>query len=204
MLQYAMVCYSILWITGVWKWRIVGGGEDRRHISRGSPLRPQQPAAGAPLPRFRLRLSSRSCHGGWGVYHARVFLCTRTGTEVGGCAGRRTATMGCRELTATAPRPLSALPPFFVRLTARWASRACRVAFFAAPAPLSPSTYTPLPLSAKTKAGGGRNTHLHLLSRDCKIKKGSARKIGGANNNTGPSPIAHWLKAYFTKYWPIA
>jgi hypothetical protein len=33
MLQYAIVCYSILWITGVWKWRIVGGGEDRRYIN---------------------------------------------------------------------------------------------------------------------------------------------------------------------------
>jgi hypothetical protein len=29
-----MVCYSILWITGVWKWRIVGGGEDRRYINK--------------------------------------------------------------------------------------------------------------------------------------------------------------------------
>jgi hypothetical protein len=28
-----MVCYSILWITGVWKWRTVGGGEDRRYIN---------------------------------------------------------------------------------------------------------------------------------------------------------------------------
>jgi hypothetical protein len=28
-----MVCYSILWITGVWIWRIVGGGEDRRYIN---------------------------------------------------------------------------------------------------------------------------------------------------------------------------
>jgi hypothetical protein len=34
MLQYANVCYSILWITGVWKWRIVGGGEDRRYINK--------------------------------------------------------------------------------------------------------------------------------------------------------------------------
>jgi hypothetical protein len=23
----------MLWITGVWKWRIVGGGEDRRYIN---------------------------------------------------------------------------------------------------------------------------------------------------------------------------
>jgi hypothetical protein len=36
-----MVCYSILWIAGVWKWRIVGGGEDRRYINSRSRM-PQQ------------------------------------------------------------------------------------------------------------------------------------------------------------------
>jgi hypothetical protein len=55
----------------------------------------------------------------------RVCLYTRTGAEAGGCAGRRAAIIGYHgELTATAPRPLPALPPFFVRLTARWAGRA--------------------------------------------------------------------------------
>ena len=58
------------------------------------------------------------------------------------------------EHTATAPRPLPALPPFvFVRLTAHWAGRACRAAFVAAPAsPLPPPT--PPPSRPKQRPGG--------------------------------------------------
>jgi hypothetical protein len=146
--------------------------------------RPQQ-AAGVPLPCSRLRLSSRGCHGDF-TTRACTFVHAR-GVEAGGCTCRRAAIIGhhrrggaCRHNSAT-PRHFPPCLPFFWCASPRAGPAApagCRAAFVAAPAPISP--HTPLPLSAKTKAGEARDTTYGTLATHKKEEMPGVLK-----NNTG-------------------
>jgi hypothetical protein len=140
------------------------------------------------LPRSRLRLSSRGCHGNF-IIHAR-------GAGAGGCACRRAAIIGChrrgvacRHKSAATPRHFSPCLPFLVRIIACWTGRACCwAAFVAAPPPLPPPGHN--------KGGRGRNTH--LLSRLQNKKKKNRSEM--LKKNTGHRPLVQKL---FYKCWPM-
>ena len=124
-----------------------------------------QPAAGAPLPRSRLRLSPRGCHGEFAT-RACTFAHAR-GAESGGCACRRAAIIGhhrrggaCRHNSAT-PRHFPPCLPFLVRLAARWVGRACRLPgrVRRGAGPSFPS-HPPPPLGQNKGGRGEHNPHL--------------------------------------------